>query len=133
MRLEREYSNATASRSSAHLFTNTDGLDLLDVRRDGSVLVGPATSYSTRVGPLGRGWERFQPAVKTAMSSRRVPLEGKFVRLSDRLLRIPKCSTWQAISRGPCSGDAAVSQGHDADAGWQAFLRAASGVHASRS
>jgi hypothetical protein len=49
MRLEREYSNATASRSSAHLFTNTDGLDLLDVRRDGSILVGPATSYSIQV------------------------------------------------------------------------------------
>ncbi len=47
---EREYSNATASRSPAHLFINVDGLALCDVRRDGSVLVGPATSYSNQNG-----------------------------------------------------------------------------------
>src|SRR6187402_1083854 len=92
-RHEREYSNATASRSPAHLFTNVDGLDPLEVWRDRSVLVGPATSYwiqeTTQSSPRRRwhlrpidGTSRTQPTARRKPGSRR----------SDRAREV---TTWQ--------------------------------------
>ena len=72
MRLEREYSIATASRSPAHVFTNVDGPDLLEVREDGSVLVGPATSYWIQVG-RGRGAEAGCSSTRSGPPARLQP------------------------------------------------------------